>query len=558
MSAHLATADGGRPIVRPDGLAIPALPLAWSLVLVTAFWLRLGALDAVPLAPDEAAWALEGRAIWHGQAGDYHSQPLLPNLLAVWFFLFTAADGPARAPSALAGAALCLTPLLFADRIGRWAALAAGLLLAFSPLSVLASRTVQPAALAMLATAVAVGALFRALAAGDGRWLLATGLSLGLGLGSGRVFVGQLMALALAFAIVPPLRAAAEPTLRAWAPRAALVGIIGAVLFDTLLLTRPGGVQAGLIDPFPAWLGSIGVGRASLFAGGALGLHEVALLLLGGYGAVVAPERRLAWFLVAWAGAATLLALLVRTPDLGAFVAPVLPLALLAGIGVTRLQWLEQARRTAVWVSALAALLPVIFCVFVLNGAVQRGGPFSFTPVALAAGGLVAVVLVAGAWLERREVAVALAAALGVVAAALWLTSLTRLNYAGFQRGGPALLGQSSRSELYEVTDRVFDWWRQDPSGPVQVDASLRPVLEWALRDGPPIQWTTKPPDAPQRAILGGLIAASRPPDGWIRLVVAERYPAPNAPGAPAALWRWFILREPLARSEPHAILLPQ
>lgn len=558
MSAYAVVEDGA-PLVRPVGLVVPLVPLAWAVVLVAALWLRLGAIEALPLAPDEAAWALEGRAIALGQAGDYRAQPLVPNLLATAFFLFTAADGPARLPSALAGAALCLTPLLFAGRLGRGAALAAAVLLALSPLSVLAGRTVGPAAFAALAAAAGAGCVFAAAARRDGGWLVGTGLAVGLGLGSGFVFVAQLAALGLAAAIWPPFRGRIDPLTRAWLGRAALAGLVGAILLDTLLLTRPNGVQAGLIGPFPAWLGSIGLGRAALLAGFTLGLHELALLLLAAYGAAVG-ERRLAGFLVAWAVAAWLLAVLTRVPDLGGFAGAVVPLALLGGIGLTRLGWLARARRTAIWLSGLAALVPVVFLVFVLNGAVQRGGsPLgSWGPIGLAAGGLLAVVLIAGAWLERAEVGVALALALGVVAIAVWLTSLTRLNFVGFERGGPALLGQSSRPELRLVEERVRDWWRQDPAGPVRVDASLRPVLEWALRDGPPVEWVSTPPDAPQRAILGGLTGAARPPGAWIRLVVAERYLPPSGAFGPQALWRWFVQRQPFAGSEPHAILLPQ
>lgn len=548
-----------RPTDRAGGLAVPLCPLAWTCVLLAALWLRLGAIDLVPLGPDEAAWALEGRAIELGRAGDYRAQPLVPNSLATSFLLFSPGDGQARLPGALAGAALCLTPLLFEPRIGPGAALGAAALLALSPLSVLAGRTVGPASWAQLAVAVGVGCVFAAVTRRDGRWLLGAGTAVALGLGSGPAFVTHLVALLLAAAIWPPFRGRIDPLLRPWLPRATVVGLVGAVLVDSLLLTRPDGVQAGLIAPLPAWLGSIGLGRGALLVGVVLALHELALLLLAGYGAAVA-ERRLAGFLAAWAASEWLIGMLSRAPDLGGFAGGVVPLALLGGSGLTRLGWLAQARRPAVRVTAVAALLPVVFLVFMVNGAVQRGGSPSgaWGPLALAAGGLLAVVLIAGAWLERAEVGVALVLALGVVAAALWLTSLTRLNFVGFERGGPALLGQAGRPELRIVEDRARDWWRQDPSGPIRVDASTRPFLEWALRDGPPVEWVTTAPDEPRRAIVGELTAASRPAGSWVRLVVAERYQTPNGPIGPEGLWRWFVQRRPLSGSEPNAILLPQ
>ena len=307
MSSYAPPADASGPLASASGLVLPLWPAVWAAVLVVALWLRVGALDAVPLDPAEAEWALEGRAIWRGEARDYRAQPLLPNLLAVWFGLFTDADGPARAPSALAGWALCLTPLLFRDRLGRGASLAATLLLSVSPLAVLASRSAQPAALAALAAAAAVGCLVEAWSRQDGHWLLGAAVAVGLGLGSTHTFVGQLVAIALAFAIWPPFSGPAVPDLRRWLPRAALVGLAVAVLFDTLLMTRPDGLQSGLIDPFPAWLRSIGLGGVALFAGVSLGLHEIALLPLAAYCLAVGPDRRLSCFLTIWAAASVLL-----------------------------------------------------------------------------------------------------------------------------------------------------------------------------------------------------------------------------------------------------------
>ena len=150
-------------------LVVPLWSTLLAIVLVGALWLRVGALDSVPLAPDEAARALEALAIWRGSAADYSAGPLLPNLLSLWFAMFTAADGPARAPSALAGWAICLTPLLLRGRLGAVPTLASCALLALSPVEVLASRTVHPAAIAILAEAALVGCWLLALEKRDGR-----------------------------------------------------------------------------------------------------------------------------------------------------------------------------------------------------------------------------------------------------------------------------------------------------------------------------------------------------------------------------------------------------
>jgi 4-amino-4-deoxy-L-arabinose transferase-like glycosyltransferase len=540
---------------REWGLALPLWPTAWAAILVAALWLRLGAIDAVPLAPDEAARALEARDIWRGTAGPYSAAPLLPNLLAIWFALFSAADGPARVPSALAGWALCLTPLLFRSRLGSGAALASTALLAFSPLGLLAARSAHPAALALLAGALAAGALLKGFERGDGRWLIASGVAVAAGLGATPVFVSQVVAVVIAWSLYPPLAERHRLDLRRWAPRAIIAGLVAALLLDTLLLTRPSGLQAGLIDPFTGWLSAIRLSAATFFSGALLGLHEVLLLALALLGLPVALRETLGRFLAAWALAGVALAVLSSPPDLAALAAPTVPLALLGGLGVVRLAGLRPRWRPAVWLTSLALLVPPAFLSLAIGSSVNRGAPMGAGPFAIAAGGLVAIVLLAGSWLELADVRAALLGAACVALMALSLTFLTRLNYAGYERGEPALLGQSSRPTLRQVEQRAYDWWRQDPTAPIRVEASLRPLLAWALRDGPPVEWISTAPPTADRAILGAETSASRPAASWIRLVVADRYAAPTEPISPQALWRWLVLRQSLVRPEPYAIL---
>src|SRR5438046_445426 len=153
-------------------MAVPFWPTVWAIALGAALWLRIGAIDAQTLSPDEAGRALEGLKIWRGGEVDYSAGPLLPNLLAIWFALFTASDGAARAPAALCGWAICLCPLLFRSRLGHGPTLASTVLLASSSVQILASRTVGPATLTLLALAVLLGCWLKTIESGDGRWLL--------------------------------------------------------------------------------------------------------------------------------------------------------------------------------------------------------------------------------------------------------------------------------------------------------------------------------------------------------------------------------------------------
>jgi hypothetical protein len=312
------------------------------------------------------------------------------------------------------------------------------------------------------------------------------------------------------------------------------------------------------VDPLTSWLAATGFSGGSLFSTATLLAHEVLAVALAAFGLRCFRREPVVRFLAAWLLLGLLLVLLRRQLSLADFASLVVPLALLGGLGLTRLGWLVEAKRSAVWVTALAVLVPVVFLGIGINGALNRNVAIPPGPYLIAIGGVVAVVLLAGTWLNLSEVrtALALAALLGLTL--VQVNMLTRLNFAGYQRAGPALLTASSRPELRLVEERAFDWWRQDPNAPVRVESSLRPLLEWSLRDGPPIEWVSSAPREVDRAILGPNTATGRVAGRWVRLEIAEHYSARPEGINGAALWRWLGVRQSLVRSEPYAILLVQ
>jgi 4-amino-4-deoxy-L-arabinose transferase-like glycosyltransferase len=481
---------------------------------------------------------------------------LLTNLLTVWFFLFTDSDGAARVPAALAGWLLGLTPLLFRPRVGWLATGGACLALLFSPIGLLASRTVDPASLVLLLAAVSVGCLLRAWDESDGRWLLAVGVAVGLGLGTGGAFVGQVAAVALAAATWPPF---GRPTFRLWwwLPRAIVLGLATLLLSHTLLLTRPAGLQAGLIAPFADWLRALSFGSYSTVV--LFWLHEIPLLLLAAAGLWSAHRSSFARFLAVWALASFLLAGLQPSPSLATLAGPLTPLALLAGLGLRGLRGLRGVAKLAqlpVCLAALALLVPIVFWLFAMNVGLGRGTTVPGAASLVALGGLLAIALFASSWLSRPQLQAALLLLMIVAILALQLAMVSRLVYAGHQRGGPVMLGSAARPELRQVEARVLDWWRQNPTAPVLVDVGLRPALGWYLRNGPPVRYVEAAPASPERALLGQLTAATRPPGQWTRLVAGERYQPAEQRLAPAALWRWLVHRQPIGRAEPYAIFV--
>jgi hypothetical protein len=539
------------------GLVLPVVPLLWVSVLTLALLLRFVAIEALPLASDEAARALEAFGVLRGTAADASSGPVPVHLMAIWFGLFTPADGPARQPSALLGWLFCLTPLLFSVRLGSGTALAAAALIAVSPTAVLASRTAGPAALVSIAAAGLVGSLLLAQARNDGRWLVFAALPLAAGLGAGPAFIGQLLAIGLATSLCPPFSGDARLTSSHWGIRALMAFLAIAVLLDTLFLTRPSGLQAGLIDPFANWPASVGLNGGTLLGVGQLLAHELVLVVLVLAGLRTMLSDPIGRFLTVWAAASAVLALLSRSPDLAMATGPLMPLALLSGRVLSRAAGALVVANPRIFGGGVALLVPLIFLLTALNGQINRGGPASLAPLLIAAGGVVAVVLLVSTWLELAEIAQAAALALGAGLLAVHLILLTELNYDGFQRGGPFLLNRSSAPVLRQVEARAEDWWRQAPIEPIQVDSQLRPLLAWSLRNGPPVEWSSVPPARADRAILGASTAATRPAGDWLRLVIGERYRPPERRPDWQSIWRWLARRESIFRSEPDAILIP-
>jgi hypothetical protein len=520
--------------------------------------LRVAALDSPPLSPIEGARALEAFRIFKGVPGEYADAPLLTNLIALCFALFTADDGIARLPTALAGWLLCLTPLLFRSWLGGAATLGATVLLALSPVGALASRSVDPAILQMLALAVAVAGGLRYWERAEHGWLLAAVAALALGLGSGSAFIGQVLAVCAAGALVPPLSVARPPGLpRAVVPAIAVfLGV--AFVADTLLLTRPGGLQAGLVDPLTDWLGQVGFVRTSAVSLGLLGLHELPALALAAWGTPRALRTPFGRFLIAWLLTGLLLGLLRRPAELAGWLGLAMPLALLAGHGCARLGGLVELRAPGVRALALALLAPIGFLFLATNASIfttaGRGGSASPVVAGIAVGGLVAICLLASNWLGLRQILVAFTVAGLLLLGGAGLGSLTRLSYVGHQRAAPLLQTTATRPEIRVVTEQAAEWWRQSPLDPILVDEALRPQLQWALRDAPRVEWIDAPPRSPDRALLGPLTAPEQLDTGYVRTVVAESYSfeAPNL----AAAWRWLFQRQPSVSVEQHAILV--
>jgi len=228
-------------------------------LFVLALALRLVALEAIPMSVRETPDALAAlRAVVPHTPGD----PLTASSVAVFlaqaasFMTMGSSEFAARFITALAGACLVVTPLLFQRKLGASWTFAFCLALTFSPTLLLASRESAPLIWALVLMAVGLWAFMRyretrhdAFAAGGATALVSAALLTGWG---GLLLV-VIVLLAAVFTLREKPESAAEPdavehdALEAhrfpWAA-AALVPLIVVAVAATAFMLYPAGLNA--------------------------------------------------------------------------------------------------------------------------------------------------------------------------------------------------------------------------------------------------------------------------------------------------------------------------
>ena len=139
--------------------------LAYSAILVFGLVLRTAELDSIPLMASETHNALAAwRVVMPGAAGTplISSSPLLFALQTISFTLFGASELSARIATVIGGLLLVLSPILFRPIIGKAQAFLLSLLLAFSPVLLIASRASSPDVWALLLAMLSLWAFLQA------------------------------------------------------------------------------------------------------------------------------------------------------------------------------------------------------------------------------------------------------------------------------------------------------------------------------------------------------------------------------------------------------------
>lgn len=152
------------PSVFPHQVVISVEFVAYLVLVVLALVFRFAELDTVPLTNAEAREALAAWRVVNPDAGGsvvVSESPLLFLLHNVSFALLGASEFSVRMFTALAGAGLVMSPLLFRDVIGRTRAFLLGVMLLFSPVLLAASRFDAPVIWSLLSGVLILWTLWR-------------------------------------------------------------------------------------------------------------------------------------------------------------------------------------------------------------------------------------------------------------------------------------------------------------------------------------------------------------------------------------------------------------
>jgi uncharacterized protein (TIGR03663 family) len=391
--AAVAASSRSRRRRRPRGELI-----AWGVLVAVALGLRLYDLGARPFHHDESqdayfSWVLQ-------TDGDYKYDPLLHGplrfyLTAAMYTLFGASDFTARLAPALMGTSMVALLYPLRRQLGRIAAYAAAVLLAIGPSYLYFSRFAREDIYIAAITLAMLVVAFRFFDAPRSWHPAAFGALLAASFATKEstyitIFVaGSFFLIAIAvqwrragsLREAPIVRRLLEP---GWEPHAwGLAAFLGVyTLTFTTFFTHPSGIY-GLWTGLDYWLGQHDVGRGGespVFYSVVLFGHEWPVIVLGIVGAVAAFRRPtlLRLFLV-WAFVVSLVVYSWAGEKFAWLVLhPLLPLILLAGVGV---QELWASRRTLPGKIALGATaLALAYTVYAsaLVNAVHPADPREF------------------------------------------------------------------------------------------------------------------------------------------------------------------------------------
>jgi uncharacterized protein (TIGR03663 family) len=398
-SLEIEPAKSTGAVVGPQqaGAGVTLEVALYAAVFGVAALLRFLNLEAAPLSAREAAQAL---AALNGTAMPAGGSPLLYAVNQILFGVFgeSVNDTGVRIVPAAIGTLLVLLPGLVRVQTGRYAALAASLMLALSPTMVLASRSLDGQIVVAACAFAAIAFGVRYFTAQHSLDLIGLALAIGLALTSGPGLLTAALVIAPGLLIAYRWIASGEDRMKlrelrqnAAALRTALiVGGTAFFLAATVLLLRAGAlanVPESLSAWMAAWQQADVVSALRLFQ--ILLLYESLIVCFGLLG-LLSALRRITGLVVVlglWALGALIVILLQPGRQVLDLTLVLTPLALLGGIFLEALtrQLLQDGSWKAEGVFCLVALILAAFAAVsagnYATGLVPASNPFTGDPM---------------------------------------------------------------------------------------------------------------------------------------------------------------------------------
>lgn len=583
---------------------------AWLLLALGSAVLRLIVIDRLPLSEVEARYAVPA---WQAVLGQLDGSlvdggaPFLSHALVVVFGLFGASDVAARLVPALAGIGLVLTPALLTGTLGLRTALWAGFLLAVSPITVQASRVLDPAVVTGGLVMLVVCSSIRL--ATDRPWWSPWTLALGAGLcltaaGSAVLAVGAAGVVALVLGArqvddtgapggwgrLPRLRAYGPEMVRTAARPATLV--LGAVLVaGTAGLTDLRGLGFAFAD---VWVHGLALlapdafptrNSASLLAYGA----PLLALALAGYVLALRDARpppaqarrrvrqptheddgllelealrlarreriRIVAFLASWTLILLVIAAVAGGDELALSLLPVLPSAVLAATALARLPLdpktyvLSAEGSTAV---LLGAILPIAAAV-IFSQTLAAARP---TPLVAWVALFGVIVLLASAWrrLAASERTAAVAILGGVAFLAVTASGLSRASFGAGPPGTELLMREETDPAFRRLFRDLNVLASADPSRALVVDLPEPYAARWYGRAIPPGAGAR--PASPRAWVLREASPERSERAEVVRVPWKTTSEIEPSDVYPLGILRWLATRSVLVHGRPHDIIV--
>lgn len=534
-------------------------------------WINLG---RAPLSWSEADQALAALRNTPLPAG---GSPLLYafNQIVLNIFGGSLGDAGPRIGSALFGSIVILLPVLYRDRIGRFGALAASIMIALSPAFVFASRSLDGSIVVAACGLAALGFGLRFGRSQRAIDLIGLAVSIGLGLTAGPGSVTLLITIGLGSIIVLrwvpssetlEFRSALRSISRDQIIRVMMWGGAAFVLVSTVALMNPSAIRF-VPENFSAWLQSFRVAptvsAARLLIG--LMLYEPLILLAGllGLFAVLVRVDSTSVIFGLWSLGALILVLLQPGHQVLDLLLALAPLALLAGALLQSLieallrrgSWLLEG---VVWLigAPLAGYLALLAASTSISRQIESGVFLNLTitpALSFVITSALLLLLIGAVFVIAIGPGAALRSIVSAVLVVLVLISLGNAWSANQLRAGDPrelMWGPiATTSSVRDATSALAAASDRFTGDPKQISISVvaaqpNPIVQWYLRDFTRVTTSVSPDLNAQAIIMPQPISTTQVLGGYYGADFAIRsiWNLENLP--PGNILRWWLYRE--------------